>query len=800
MSAESIDPAWPVVAPPVWDAIPPELAQRQQWLLWKYEAKPGQAKPAKMPYYCQGGKRTGGQGDDRDRMRLATLEVVRRVFDKGGWTGVGFGFLPGDGLIGIDIDGAIDAETGEVQERCQKIIDACASFTEYSPSGKGVHIYVLGHTATAKSNDIGLEMFCERQFFTVTGRAWAGSPATVQAIDEGVLKRLHATIQDAKDKRKGGAADRPATPPNAAQPSGGAGGESAAALRARVEGALQAISPDVGYNDWISIGWALREAFGDFGFGLWDAWSSRSAKYKDSADLQSHWKSFAPGKSPDQAVGVIFARAKEHGYVPPRRASLASVGGVKKKSNKAATAPDGSDLPAAGGPPGEGDGGGDGGSGDDGEGEGPGPYLVRNRNKPVDCRENVLYCLRHDPVLHGLVQHNEFTELHERSRSTPWGRPPGEWDEEDDLMLGEYLVRNHHVMSKATGTLRAGVMMAARVHKFNPVMDLIRAEAWDGTVRLPHWITDCLGVEYSDYVALVGECFVKGMVARALRPGCKFDYMLILKGPQGARKSTVFRTLAEPFFTDNAIRMGDKDSLMALQSIWIAESSELESMSKSETNAVKQFLSASEDLYRPPYGARMVKRPRHAVMGGTTNADVFLKDVTGDRRFWPVEVGDVDIDRLKAMRAQLFAEALVMLQSDDPEQRRTYPTPEQERELVIPAQERFKMTDVWEDILADYVNCAGNDKWDSPMDPVRAEREFFSTRELFDNALQIKADRIDGNRMMETRIGNCMKALGFDKFRESKGERKRGYVRQAAQQAQQGPKTGRGKDDDDLPI
>ena len=422
--------------------------------------------------------------------------------------------------------------------------------------------------------------------------------------------------------------------------------------------------------------------------------------------------------------------------------------------------------------------------------------------------------MRLDPVLCELVRMNDFTELLERSRPTPWGREPGEWDEEDDLMLGEYLLREYNLMIKATGTLRAGVRMAARLWRYNPVVDLVRSQPWDGIERLPHWLSDCLGVDETAYTRLIGTCFIMGMVARALNPGCKFDYMLILKGAQGAQKSTVFRTLAAPWFTDNAIRMGDKDSLLALQAVWLAESSELESLNKSETNAIKQFLSASEDLFRPPYGAQMIKRPRHAVFGGTTNADVFLKDVTGDRRFWPLEVGEINIDTLKAQRLQLFAEALDRLQSDDPDRRRTYPTRQEEKELVFPEQERFKMTDVWEDILYDYVNRKTPDKNDDPGLPARASREFFSTRELFEHALQIKADRIDGNKNMETRIGNCMRAIGFDKYRESKGERRRGYMRRKVDPAAPAPDTptaapsappvgGPGDNpwgDDDLPI
>jgi putative DNA primase/helicase len=798
----------PAVAPPDWDNIPASLAERQQWLLWKFERKEGQAKPGKIPYYVIGGRRTGDQGSDRDRARLATLPVVRKAFERGGWSGVGFAFLPGDGLIGIDVDGAVDVETGEVSERLQRIIQACNSFTEYSPSGKGAHIIVLGHTTTNKSNDIGLEVFCERQFFTVTGRRWPDTPPNVEAISEGALKRLHATIDEAKGRRQEqrGQASPPPAP-------AGFPPESEAQLRARVEHALTFISPDLGYNDWISVGWAIRSAFGEFGFGLWDSWSSRGSKYSSSADLQSHWRSFTADKTPDEAVAVIFKRAKEAGWKP-----------LPKPGRNAARPPAREKAAPAGGAEsaGSGDGGGSGGppaddspwDPEDEEGGAVQAALVRRGKRPADCRENVLYCMRLDPLLVELVRMNDFTDLLERSRATPWGREPGEWDEEDDLMLGEYLLREYNLMIKATGTLRAGVRMASRLWRYNPVVDLVRSQPWDGIERLPHWISDCLGVEESAYTRLIGTCFIMGMVARALTPGCKFDYMLILKGAQGAQKSTVFRTLAAPWFTDNAIRMGDKDSLLAMQAVWLAESSELESLNKSETNAIKQFLSASEDLFRPPYGAQMVKRPRHAVFGGTTNADVFLKDVTGDRRFWPLEVGEINIETLKAQRLQLFAEALVRLLSDDPDRRRTYPTRQEEKELVFPEQERFKMTDVWEDILYDYVNRKTPDKNDDPGLPARASRDFFSTRELFEHALQIKADRIDGNKNMETRIGNCMRAIGFQKYRESKGERRRGYMRLKADPSTPAPDTptaapsappvgGPGSnpwEDDDLPI
>jgi predicted P-loop ATPase len=435
-------------------------------------------------------------------------------------------------------------------------------------------------------------------------------------------------------------------------------------------------------------------------------------------------------------------------------------------------------------------------------------HLVKNRGRPLDCRENVMYCLQLDPVLKDLVKLNDFTHLLERSRSTPWGHTAGEWNEEDDLMLGEYLLRNYSLGIKATSTLRNGVLMAARSAKYNPVLDLIHAEKWDGIERLEHWLTDVYEIQERPYTRLIGKCFIMGMVKRALQPGCKFDYMLIIKGEQGLKKSTAFRALAYPYFTDNAIRMGDKDSLMAMQLVWIAESAELESLNKSETTQIKQFLSAQEDLFRPPYGAQLIKAKRHSVNVGTTNAETFLKDATGDRRFWPLEVQLVNEDVLLGMRLQLFAEALHRLNEGE----RYWPNKDEERDLIFPEQEPFKRTDSWEDILDAYVNRNYYKDGEDKTKPLPSEREFFSTVELYDKGLGIKADRIDGAGNMDTRIGNAMRALGFERHRPTAGtERKRGFKRRppatpqatpesapvAPTEADYGPPAS---EDDDLPL
>lgn len=283
------------------DAIPVELARRRQWLVWRAETRPGDKKPRKVPYYVGDKRRTGEQGSDADRAELVDLATAREAMVKGRYSGVGMALLPGDGLIGIDLDNMIDAETGEIAKRCGDIIAACNSYTEYSPSGRGVHIICSGTTDTFKSNEIGVEVFSGRQFFTFTGRRYAGTPATINPIDDKVLRRLQATVDSAKRRNDG--------TPAAALPAGD--------LRAKVESALAFVSADVGYADWIKIGMAIHAELGDAGLEVWDAWSSRSTKYPGAAELRTHWRSFHDG---GVTGATLYGLASAGGWRAPRSA------------------------------------------------------------------------------------------------------------------------------------------------------------------------------------------------------------------------------------------------------------------------------------------------------------------------------------------------------------------------------------------------------------------------------------------------------------------------------------------------
>ncbi|MDT8998361.1 DUF5906 domain-containing protein [Paucibacter sp. APW11] len=211
--------------------LPEAMRALPQWLVWRYVRKDPTKKPAKMPYYASGqlrgwphgkpkdGKPTEGmpqvqQGDPLDRAELVSFDAVIAAFaSRQSWDGIGFAFLPGDGLVGVDIDGAIDLETGEVSRRCDLVLRMCPSYAERSVSGTGVHIILSGEVESFKDDDIGLEVYCGRQFFTCTGERWGNAPEQAQPADPEALAVMRGMCEQAKrerDARKAAAAPAPA--------------------------------------------------------------------------------------------------------------------------------------------------------------------------------------------------------------------------------------------------------------------------------------------------------------------------------------------------------------------------------------------------------------------------------------------------------------------------------------------------------------------------------------------------------------------------------------------------------------
>ena len=208
-------------------------------------------------------------------------------------------------------------------------------------------------------------------------------------------------------------------------------------------------------------------------------------------------------------------------------------------------------------------------------------------------------------------------------------------------------------------TVSRSVGAVAREITVHPVRDHLGALAWDGVPRIETWACRYLGAEDTAFNRSVGALWLISAVARIFRPGVKADHMLVLEGPQGARKSTALKILAgEDWFTDELPDLGSKDAAMHMQGVWIIEIAELDAIGKAEVSRIKAFLTRTTDRFRPPYGRYTIEVPRQCVFAGTVNPDTYLRDETGNRRFWPVRCGTIDIDALARDRDQLWAEAV----------------------------------------------------------------------------------------------------------------------------------------------
>jgi putative DNA primase/helicase len=281
---------------------------------------------------------------------------------------------------------------------------------------------------------------------------------------------------------------------------------------------------------------------------------------------------------------------------------------------------------------------------------------------------NLTIILQNDPNLQGLA-YNAHKGSIALLEPVPWRRPedwqgPG-WVDDDDSQLRIYLEKVYDIWSPAK--VEDALAAVSRGREFHPIRDYLAGlPEWDGVTRLETLLIDYLGAEDTPYVRSVTRKTFTAAVARVMRPGVKFDYMLVLIGPQGIGKSTLFAKMGGEWFSDSLSMadMKDKAAAEKLQGYWVLEIGELAGMKKVEVEAVKSFLSRQKDIYRPAYGRRTVEHLRQCVIVGSTNTDTgFLRDSTGNRRFWPVRVqgGKPGLDPWAIsgdVVQQLWAEAL----------------------------------------------------------------------------------------------------------------------------------------------
>lgn len=312
--------------------------------------------------------------------------------------------------------------------------------------------------------------------------------------------------------------------------------------------------------------------------------------------------------------------------------------------------------------------------------------------------DNAVRALRTCPEWSGVIAWNLFTGRVECRKRPPWDwRTPAspEWTDNDTSKITVWLQQQKvYVPPEVAG--RAAYTVASE-NPYHPIREWLMGLKWDGRRRVHEWLTVYLGADDNAYVSAVGQRWLVSAVARIMEPGCKADTALILEGKQGLGKSTALKVLFDPWFIDHLPDLTTKDAVMQLAGAWCVEVAEWDSFRKADLNRVKSFMSTSVDKIRLPYGRETALLPRQTVMAATTNADRYLVDETGNRRFWPVSCGDpILVPELRRDREQLFAEALLLYR-----ERASWwlDTPELAKLADAEQQERLQ-PGVWDDLIA----------------------------------------------------------------------------------------------------
>ena len=333
---------------------------------------------------------------------------------------------------------------------------------------------------------------------------------------------------------------------------------------------------------------------------------------------------------------------------------------------------------------------------------------------------NLTLILENDPNLKGVV-FNQLLDGMEIKGEVPWKHPSKFWRDADDAQLISYV--DTHYGNFSARNYDIAVTKVADDRAYHPIREFIESlPEWDKVPRVDTLLVDYLGAGDTAYVRAVTRKTLCAAISRVLRPGCKFDSMLVLNGPQGVGKSTLIAKLAGEWFSDS-LNLGDtKDKTAAekLQGYWILEIGELAGLKKAEVETLRSFLSRQNDIYRAAFGKRATPHLRQCVFFGTTNAESgYLRDTTGNRRFWPVKTpgsGKKQSWNLTHEEIlQIWAEALVYVRQGE----KLYLSAEMDA-LAKDEQREAMESDEREGLVREYLDTLLPERW--------AEMDLFERR------------------------------------------------------------------------
>lgn len=350
--------------------------------------------------------------------------------------------------------------------------------------------------------------------------------------------------------------------------------------------------------------------------------------------------------------------------------------------------------------------------------------LITDKHGIKAVSANYTVILENDSNWHGVLAFDELANdiTFKSAPSLPQflKRKAGDkWVDEDDVSVANWLQQEHGIVGAKVTQMRPVVALVARRRSFCPLRDRLSALEWDNVPRVDNWLATYCGVQPTEYSRLVGKFWLVSAVARAFSPGAKVDHALVMEGPQGVGKSSAFRILGfdGEFYTDDLRNLGDAEAAKQLRSKWICELSELAAVTRRDLETIKSFITRQTDNYRPSYGRSAIDFPRRCVFGGSVNpvqGQGYLKDATGERRWWPVPVGNIKLHELQRDRDQLWAEAVSLYKAGE----RFHPLREEQDRWFAPEQTARREVDAFEEPLRTWLSKAVGDGGHVAMEKV----------------------------------------------------------------------------------
>lgn len=497
-----------------------------------------------------------------------------------------------------------------------------------------------------------------------------------------------------------------------------------ASEQARLISALAAIHAN-SHDSWVAVGMALKDLEWqrsdgtDAGFDIWVAWSETCPEKFALGVCEARWNSF---KRTGVTLGTVYHMAQQAGWS----------GGVPPPALNGT--PNHQALPAA---------------------FLAGPQAIffpdlTEDGKPRPTMTNAAVAIT------GLGIQCRKDLFHEKTLVA--GEPINQWvgDLSDDIvqMIRKIIRYRFGFDPNKNNTVDACVQLSLE-HQFDPVLDYLDSLQWDGTARLETWLARYMGAADTELNRAIGRLTLVAAVRRAYSPGTKFDQIIVLEGPEGRGKSTAIEILAgrDNFSDQKILGLHDREQQEAMAGIWLYEIADLTGMRKAEIEHVKAFASRTVDRARPVYGRFRVDRPRRTIFFATTNSDDYLRSETGNRRFWPIQTGRIDLAGLRQDRDQLWAEA-----SQREAQGISAQLDARLWQHAAAQQEGRLESDPWFDLIRDYVEMPGKERVDVSIVDVLLGNQF----------IQLSAERL-GQRE-QNRAAAILRRLSFVKYRKREGQ------------------------------